>query len=36
VLVVPLVYLDCHVRYGNHRVGSLREDPNTVLMAVRA
>lgn len=25
-----------HVRYGNHRVGSLREDPNAILMAVRA
>ena len=25
-----------HVRYGNHRVGKLREDPNTILMAVRA
>jgi integrase len=25
-----------HVRYGNHRVGTLREDPNAILMAVRA
>lgn len=25
-----------HVRYGNHRVGKLREDPNAILMAVRA
>jgi integrase len=25
-----------HVRYGNHRIGRLREDPNTILMAVRA
>ena len=25
-----------HIRYGNHGVGKLREDPNTVLMAVRA
>lgn len=25
-----------HVRYGNHKLGKLREDPNTVLMAVRA
>jgi integrase len=25
-----------HVRYGNHRVGRLREDPNGILMAVRA
>jgi integrase len=25
-----------HVRYGNHRVGQLREDPNTILMAVRS
>jgi hypothetical protein len=24
------------VRYGNHRVGRLREDPNTILMSVRA
>jgi integrase len=24
------------VRYGNHRVGKLREDPNRILMAVRA
>jgi len=24
------------VRYGNHRVGELREDPNRILMAVRA
>lgn len=25
-----------HVTYGNHRVGQLREDPNTILMAVRS
>ena len=25
-----------HVRYGNHSVGDLREDPNRILMAVRA
>ena len=25
-----------HVRYGNHRVGQLREDRNAILMAVRA
>lgn len=25
-----------HVRYGNHRVGQEREDPYTILMAVRA
>ncbi|MGH8974228.1 MAG: tyrosine-type recombinase/integrase, partial [Acidimicrobiia bacterium] len=25
-----------HVRYGNHRLGRLREDPNAILMAVRA
>lgn len=25
-----------HVRYGNHRLGSLREDPNAILMTVRA
>jgi integrase len=24
------------IRYGNHRVGELREDPNRILMAVRA
>jgi len=24
------------IRYGNHRVGQLREDPNAILMAVRA
>ncbi len=25
-----------HVRYGNHHVGKLREDPNAILMSVRA
>jgi integrase len=25
-----------HIRYGNHSVGKLREDPNAILMAVRA
>ncbi len=25
-----------HVRYGNHRIGKLREDPNAILMSVRS
>lgn len=25
-----------HVRYGNHKIGQVREDPYTILMAVRA